>query len=84
MATVAQLLAIEARHPGNTHEKWQAIKDELGVSPVRYYLDLVRMLNDEQQLAEALRTDPTTTNRLLRMRDERATTRKARHVHPDH
>lgn len=77
MLTTAELLAIEARHPVLTEAKRAAIRDA-GLTEVRYFLRLTRILTDEALLAEAVRIDPTTTHRLLRQRDVRAATRKAR------
>lgn len=76
--SVAELLAFEARFPTLTEGKRAAIRTELGITELRYFLTLTRMLADEALLAEAIRIDPTTTHRLLRQRDERAATRKAR------
>lgn len=50
-----------------------AIRDELGLSAVRYYQRLTRLLDDPEALAYA----PVTVNRLRRVRDARATARRA-------
>lgn len=78
MIPVAILLDFELRHPSMSQAKYQAIRAEIHVSPVRYYQQLTQVLTDEALLAEALQHDPTTTHRLLRQRDARAAARKAR------
>ncbi|MFF2274189.1 DUF3263 domain-containing protein [Agromyces sp. NPDC058136] len=77
MLPVAVLLALETAHPQLSEAKRAAIR-KLGVTGPRYFLDLTRMLANTDLLSEALRLNPTTTHRLLRQRDERAETRKAR------
>jgi len=52
------------RYRGN---KEQAIRDELGLSPVRYYQLLVRLLDNPAALA----ADPVLVNRLRRIRTGR-------------
>lgn len=56
-----------ARHAG---AKEEAIRDDLGLSPSRYYQLLGRLIDT----AEAQRHDPMLVKRLRRMRDERRRT----------
>ncbi len=50
-----------------------AIKDELGLSPVRFYQRLNHLLDNPDVLAE----QPVLVRRLCRIRDQRATRRRA-------
>ncbi len=52
------------RYAGN---KERAIQENFGLSPVRYYQRLNRLLDQP----EALAAQPTVVNRLLRLRDAR-------------
>ncbi|MFH9609781.1 DUF3263 domain-containing protein [Streptomyces sp. NPDC017448] len=61
------LLALERRSWAGPGAKERAIREELGISPVRYYQQLNALLDDER----ALREDPVTVNRLRRVRDAR-------------
>lgn len=66
------LLALEAkwwRHPGT---KEQAIRNELDLSPTRYYQLLARLIHREDALAH----DPVLINRLRRLASARFTTRQ--------
>ncbi|MCX4550059.1 DUF3263 domain-containing protein [Streptomyces sp. NBC_01387] len=61
------VLAVE-RHPWpGTGAKERAIRERLGISPVRYYQLLNALLDDEGALAH----DPVTINRLRRIRTAR-------------
>ncbi|GHB68029.1 hypothetical protein GCM10010331_64960 [Streptomyces xanthochromogenes] len=65
-ARARAVLRMEA-HPWPTPgAKERAIREELGVSPTRYYQLLNALLNDTRALAH----DPVTVNRLRRIRDE--------------
>lgn len=59
------LLALERRPWAGPGAKERAIREELGISPVRYYQLLNALIDDER----ALREDPVTVNRLRRVRD---------------
>ncbi|MFF8505308.1 DUF3263 domain-containing protein [Streptomyces anulatus] len=59
------LLALERRSHAGPGAKERAIREELGISPVRYYQLLNALIDDER----ALREDPVTVNRLRRVRD---------------
>ncbi|MFG3407638.1 DUF3263 domain-containing protein [Streptomyces sp. NPDC048142] len=59
------LLALERRPWAGPGAKERAIREELGISPVRYYQLLNALIEDER----ALREDPVTVNRLRRLRD---------------
>jgi hypothetical protein len=60
----AAILAFEARWWRYAGHKEQAIRDELGLWPTRYYQLLVRLLDNP----EALAADPVLVNRLRRIR----------------
>ena len=57
------ILAFEARWWRYQGHKEQAIRDELGLSPIRFYQLLVRLLDTP----EALVADPVLVNRLRRL-----------------
>ncbi|MEI7030853.1 DUF3263 domain-containing protein [Streptomyces pratensis] len=59
------LLALERRSWSGPGAKERAVREELGISPVRYYQLLNALIEDER----ALREDPVTVNRLRRVRD---------------
>ncbi|PCG84001.1 hypothetical protein CIB93_21505 [Streptomyces sp. WZ.A104] len=61
------LLALERRSWAGPGAKERAIREELAISPVRYYQLLNALIDDER----ALREDPVTVNRLRRVRDAR-------------
>lgn len=58
-----QVLAFEKRRWNRRGHKEQAIRDELGVSPVRYYQVLARLLDSQSALA----AEPQLVNRLRRI-----------------
>ncbi|MFI1227062.1 MULTISPECIES: DUF3263 domain-containing protein [unclassified Streptomyces] len=58
------LLALERRPWAGPGAKERAIREQLGISPVRYYQLLNALIEDER----ALREDPVTVNRLRRVR----------------
>ncbi|MFI8854108.1 DUF3263 domain-containing protein [Streptomyces sp. 891-h] len=60
------VLAFAARGWASPGEKERAIRERLGMSPVRYYQQLNALLDDERALA----FDPVTVNRLRRLRQE--------------
>ncbi len=64
--TVARLLAFEDAHRGHTGAKEVAIRDELGVTPARYYQLLTHAIDSH----DAARLYPMLTRVLLRERDE--------------
>ncbi|MYW16288.1 DUF3263 domain-containing protein [Streptomyces sp. SID486] len=61
------VLALERRHFPGAGAKERAIREELGLAPVRYYQLLNALLDDERALAH----DPVTVNRLRRLRQSR-------------
>ncbi|GGW14731.1 hypothetical protein GCM10018980_63310 [Streptomyces capoamus] len=61
------VLALERRAFPGPGAKERAIREELGLSPVRYYQLLNALLDDERALAH----DPVTVNRLRRVREAR-------------
>ncbi|MGV9991328.1 DUF3263 domain-containing protein [Streptomyces sp. NPDC003374] len=61
------ILALERRGFTGPGAKERAIREELGLSPVRYYQLLNALLDDTRALAH----DPVTVNRLRRLRDSR-------------
>ncbi|MFB8102583.1 MULTISPECIES: DUF3263 domain-containing protein [Streptomyces] len=61
------LLALERRSWAGPGAKERAIREELGISPVRYFQLLNALIEDER----ALREDPVTVNRLRRLRAQR-------------
>lgn len=68
------ILAFEARWPRHVGAKEQAIREQLGLTPARYYQLLDRLLDGEA----ALRHDPLLVGRLRRMRDAATRARAAR------
>ncbi|MFD5652138.1 MULTISPECIES: DUF3263 domain-containing protein [unclassified Streptomyces] len=65
------ILALERRGFTGPGAKERAIREELGLAPVRYYQLLNALLDDPR----ALTTDPVTVNRLRRIRQSRRTDR---------
>jgi len=65
------VLALERRGFAGPGAKERAIREELGLAPVRYYQLLNVLLDDERALAH----DPVTVNRLRRVRDRRRSER---------
>ncbi|MEU5536294.1 DUF3263 domain-containing protein [Streptomyces sp. NPDC020362] len=65
------ILALERRGFSGPGAKERAIREELGLAPVRYYQLLNALLDDERALA----LDPLTVNRLRRVRDSRRSER---------
>ncbi|MFF4031971.1 DUF3263 domain-containing protein [Streptomyces sviceus] len=61
------ILALERRSFAGPGAKERAIREELGLAPVRYYQLLNALLDDERALA----FDPVTVNRLRRVRQTR-------------
>ncbi|MEN8649370.1 DUF3263 domain-containing protein [Streptomyces sp. 21So2-11] len=61
------LLAVERQSWAGPGAKERAIREQLGISPTRYYQRLNALLDD----ARALAHDPVTVNRLRRVRDAR-------------
>ncbi|MFJ6849066.1 DUF3263 domain-containing protein [Streptomyces sp. NPDC091271] len=61
------VLALERRSWPGPGAKERAIREDLGISPVRYYQLLNALLEDRR----ALEADPVTVNRLRRVRDAR-------------
>ncbi|MFE9444970.1 DUF3263 domain-containing protein [Streptomyces sp. NPDC006602] len=66
-----QIIALERRGFSGPGLKERAIREELGLAPVRYYQLLNALLDDERALA----FDPVTVNRLRRVRDARRSER---------
>ncbi len=65
------ILALERRGFTGPGAKERAIREELDLSPVRYYQLLNALLDDERALAH----DPVTVNRLRRVREARRSER---------
>ncbi|MFJ9867271.1 DUF3263 domain-containing protein [Streptomyces sp. NPDC101165] len=65
------ILALERRTFPGPGAKERAVREELGLSPVRYYQLLNALLDDER----ALSLDPVTVNRLRRVREARRSER---------
>ncbi|GHE00153.1 DUF3263 domain-containing protein [Streptomyces alanosinicus] len=65
------ILALERRGFTGPGVKERAIREELGLPPVRYYQLLNALLDDQRALAH----DPVTVNRLRRVRDARRSER---------
>ncbi|NJP51397.1 DUF3263 domain-containing protein [Streptomyces sp. SBST2-5] len=61
------ILALERRGFSGPGAKERVIREELGLSPVRYYQLLNALLDDPRALAH----DPVTVNRLRRVRERR-------------
>lgn len=61
------VLALERRNWAGPGAKERAIREELGLAPVRYYQILSALLDDQRALAH----DPVTVNRLRRVRQAR-------------
>jgi hypothetical protein len=61
------VLALEARYWRTAGAKEQAVREQLGISPVRYY----QVLNGLLDRPEALAHDPLLVNRLRRIRESR-------------
>ncbi|MEU3217451.1 DUF3263 domain-containing protein [Streptomyces sp. NPDC006971] len=61
------VLALERRSWAGPGAKERAIREQLGISPTRYYQLLNALLDDRRALEE----DPVTVNRLRRVRDAR-------------
>ncbi|MER7486489.1 DUF3263 domain-containing protein [Streptomyces sp. NPDC126497] len=61
------ILALERRGFSGPGVKERAIREELGLAPVRYYQLLNALLDDPRALAH----DPVTVNRLRRVRETR-------------
>ncbi|MFI8099602.1 DUF3263 domain-containing protein [Streptomyces sp. NPDC086023] len=68
----AAVLAYEGRSWPGPGAKERAIREGLGISPVRYYQLLNALLDDPRALAHA----PGTVNRLRRIREARRTARR--------
>ncbi|MEV0689635.1 MULTISPECIES: DUF3263 domain-containing protein [unclassified Streptomyces] len=65
------IIALERRGFLGPGVKERAIREELGLPPVRYYQLLNALLDDPRALAH----DPVTVNRLRRIRESRRTER---------
>ena len=65
------VLAVERRSWPGPGAKERAVREQLGLSPVRYYQLLNALLDDPRALAH----DPVTVNRLRRTRDTHRTNR---------
>ncbi|MFJ6697121.1 DUF3263 domain-containing protein [Streptomyces sp. NPDC091272] len=65
------VLAVERQGWAAPGAKERAVREQLGVSPTRYYQLLNALLDDERALAH----DPVTVNRLRRVREALRTRR---------
>lgn len=61
------ILAMEGRSFPGAGAKERAVREQLGLAPIRYYQLLNALLDDPRALAH----DPVTVNRLRRVRDAR-------------
>ncbi|MEU1350477.1 DUF3263 domain-containing protein [Streptomyces sp. NPDC005775] len=61
------VLAVERQSWAGPGAKERAIREQLGISPTRYYQLLNALLDDRR----ALEADPVTVNRLRRVREAR-------------
>ncbi|GAA5152580.1 hypothetical protein GCM10025768_20770 [Microbacterium pseudoresistens] len=68
------ILDFEARRPQHGGAKEEAIRNELALTPARYYLLLDRIIDDGAALAH----DPLLVQRLRRRRDDAERRRAAR------
>lgn len=68
------ILALETLWPRHSGAKEEVIRAQLGMSAVRYYQLLCRLIESEA----ALEYDPMLVRRLRRLRDSRAMKRSAR------
>lgn len=73
-----RILDFERRSWRSSGVKDEAIRDELGLSAVRYYQLLARLIDSPA----ALRHDPMLVRRLQRMRDTRREARERRTLRP--
>lgn len=64
----ARLLEFEEHAPRSLGAKEEAIREQLGISPVRYYQRLNLLIDAPAALAE----HPTLISRLRRLREQRA------------
>ena len=71
-----RILAFERQWWKFEGSKEQAIRDEFGFSPTRYY----QLLNGLLERPEALAFDPLTVKRLRRLRSDRRRQRNARQL----
>ncbi|BET49347.1 hypothetical protein RGQ21_43290 [Kitasatospora aureofaciens] len=62
-----RILALERRGFSGPGAKERAVREELGLAPIRYYQLLNALLDDPRALA----CDPVTVNRLRRIRESR-------------
>jgi len=65
------ILALEGRSFSGPGAKERAVREQLGLAPVRYYQLLNALLDDPRALAHA----PVTVNRLRRIRETRRSER---------
>lgn len=72
--TPAELLAFEARLPVFTSEKGERIRRELGISPTRYVVLLLRAAES----ADGIAADPLTARRVRDRAERQAASRAAR------
>lgn len=72
--TPAQLLAFEQAHPHHTPTKVAAIRRDLGITEVRYYV----LLNRAARTAEGIKAHPVTARIVRERAEERARIREAR------
>jgi hypothetical protein len=64
-ATELSILAMEKRYYQYASSKEEAIRNELSLSPIRYYQKLAAIIDDP----EATAAEPVLTGRLRRIRD---------------
>lgn len=72
--TPADLLAFEHAHPHHTPTKVEAIRHQLGITEIRYYV----LLGRAARSVEGIRADPVTARRVREQADQRARERLRR------
>lgn len=78
MLSPAELLAFEARWPRPSGIKDEAIRREFGVTPVRYYVLMMRAAES----ADGIAADPFTARRVRDALERRARIRSHRTLQP--
>lgn len=66
------ILAIERRFYRHASSKEQAVLEELGLTPIQYYMRLNKLIDNP----EAIAAEPVLIARLRRIRDSRAKIRR--------
>ncbi|MEV8167322.1 DUF3263 domain-containing protein [Microbacterium paraoxydans] len=72
--TPEQLLAFESAYPHHSSDRDERIRGELGITPIRYAVLLLRAASS----AEGIRADPLTAQRVRERAERRARLREMR------